>query len=148
MDRKSQKAMFAKGVAKGNGVMYDDGKYKINEIPMRKGQRSLEEKSKLKFLNSTNGNFAHHVGTHTANKIDWRNMNRELSDIEQKMSKLDDKELDGKISSSNYMRQHDMLDNHHRNVRWGKYSHLNSNTENGEPLLHNNKEVKSYSDDY
>ncbi len=152
MKDSQRKAMFAK--ANKGKVIYDssDGKYKINGIPIHKGQKSLEEKEKLIFLepssrsNDYHHQVAHHVGTHTANKIDWRNMNRELHELDLKQEKLDDKMIHGSQRvQDRALAESEQLQNHFSNVRWHKYSHLNSNTEAGVPLKHNDKEVKVYS---
>tara|TARA_B100001123_G_scaffold435702_2_gene564718 strand:- start:45 stop:416 length:372 start_codon:yes stop_codon:yes gene_type:complete len=122
MKDSQRKAMFAKN--KGN-IIYDshDGKYKLNGIPIHKGMKSKKEKEQLKFLDS-NKQIAHHVGSHTQNNVDWRNMNRELSDIENKMNTLDQKSLDGKISDNKYLLQHNQLEKQFNSIRWHRYGHL------------------------
>ena len=126
MKDSARKAMWAKhNVSNKDDIVYDyhDGKYKLHGIPIHKGFVSKAEKEKLKLLDSQKSQ-SHHLGIQTQNKIDWRNMNRELSELEEKMNNLDQKELDGKINAERYMREHDALEKQFTFIRWKKYGHL------------------------
>jgi len=124
VERKARDEEAIAGKNKGN-IIFDSkiGKNTLNGIPIHKGQTSMKEKEQLKFLESDNRKL-HQIAVETQNKIDWRNMNRELSEIEEKMNALDQKELDGKISSKRYLVLHDQLEKQFTFVRWTKFGDL------------------------